>query len=77
MEYFSYGLPVVTVNCDISKDISNVISVADSHTYFIYAIESELSSDTLEKRYARQSIAKINCWDNRAEFILNKLSLLN
>ncbi|TMP13889.1 glycosyltransferase [Pseudoalteromonas sp. S2893] len=77
MEYFSYGLPVVTVSCDISKDISNLISVVDDHTHFIKAIENELSSDTLEKRYARQSIAKINCWDNRAEFILNKLSLLN
>lgn len=77
MEYFSYGLPVISVSCDISKDTSNLISVVDNHAQFIHEIENELSRDTLDKRYARQSIAKANCWDNRAEFILNKLSLWN
>ena len=72
MEYFSYGLPVVTVSCDISKAISNVVSVVDNHIDFINAIQSELSGDTIDKRHMRQNLAKENCWDNRAEFVLNK-----
>lgn len=77
IEYFSYGIPVVTVSCDISEEISDLVSVAEDHEQFIQAVKYELSKNTLEKQLARQSVAKANCWDNRAEFVLKKLSVLN
>ena len=76
IEYFSYGIPVVTVKCDISKSTQNLLGIAENHQHFIELIKKEVATDSAQKRLARKSFAASNCWDNRADFIFKKLSLI-
>ncbi|MBB1279849.1 hypothetical protein [Pseudoalteromonas sp. SR41-1] len=72
-EYFSYGIPVVTVECDFDRQAEHLLSVATSEQDFIELIERELQSNNATKIEERKLLAKNNCWDNRAEFVLKLL----
>ena len=69
-EYFSYGIPVVTTDCDIEADLKPLLTMADSHDAYLMGIESELSSNSALKIKQRRSLAKSNCWDDRAKTAL-------
>ena len=75
IEYFSYGIPVVTVKCDINTDALNLVGIANNHEEFIELIENELNANTQQKVITRRAFAQVNCWDNRADFVLKKLEL--
>lgn len=76
-EYFSYGIPIVSVACDIDPKIVDLVGVAYSDDEFIDLIDKELKSNNLEKVNQRKSYAEENCWDNRATLVLNKIIELN
>lgn len=73
IEYFSYGLPVVSVKCDIDKKALKLVGVASSDDEFISLIKQELEDNNDNTASIRKKFARSNCWDNRAEFIINKV----
>lgn len=72
-EYFSYGLPVVTVECDVDSNARKLITVAQTDTAFVEAIDTELKANTEDKTEQRRLFASHNCWGNRAAFISSTL----
>lgn len=68
-EYFSYGAPVVTVECDFDRQAETLLSVASSDDDFVKLIEVELQDNSSSKVKQRKLLAKNNCWDNRAKFL--------
>lgn len=49
LEYFSYRVPAVMVKCDISKEMSCLVSIAETYDKFMQGIEYELLYDTQKK----------------------------
>lgn len=76
-EYFSYGKPAVTVECDIDLSLSGVLSISNSYTEFLNNINKEHHSNSLEKSMIRKQIASQNCWDNRAAFLFELIEKNN
>ncbi|WP_119968638.1 glycosyltransferase [Shewanella japonica] len=72
-EFFSYGLPVVCTNCDVDENTKGYLSVTSSVDEFIQKISYELTTNTAAKKHFRINFAKNNCWDNRADFVIQKL----
>ena len=72
-EYFSYGLPVVSVECDIDKGARKMVAVASSHNEFLELLKKELNDNNEEKAELRKAFTQNNCWDNRATFILDNI----
>ena len=77
IEYFSYGLPVVSVECDIDKKALKLVGIASNDDEFISLIKQELEDNNYNKVNSRKKFARNNCWDNRAEFIINKVKDIN
>ncbi|MET6759750.1 glycosyltransferase [Pseudoalteromonas sp. NCIMB_1079] len=73
-EYYSYGLPVVSVNCDIDDKAKEFMGIANTHDEFIKSIKTQLAENTLSKNIQRRKYAEKNCWDNRISFLMNKIS---
>jgi len=72
-EYFSYGIPVVSVECDIDKRAREMVGVASNHNEFVELLMKELTSDNNDKAKKRKSFVENNCWDNRASFIVSEI----
>jgi len=72
-EYFSYGIPVVSVKCDIDKKYEGLLGVASNHHEFLKLITVELDSNSQDKRSNRKKLIEDNCWDNRASFVINEI----
>jgi hypothetical protein len=72
-EYYSYGLPVVSVNCDIDDKAKEFMGIADTHDEFIESIKTQLAENTSFKNIQRRKYAEKNCWDNRISFLMNKI----
>lgn len=72
-EYYSYGLPVVSVDCDIDEKAKEFMGIAETHDEFIESIKSQLAENTSSKNIKRIQYAESNCWDNRVSFLINKI----
>ncbi|AZN31574.1 glycosyltransferase [Pseudoalteromonas sp. Xi13] len=72
-EYYSYGLPVVSVDCDIDEKAKEFMGIAKTHDEFIESIKSQLAENTSSKNIQRIQYAENNCWDNRISFLINKI----
>ncbi|WP_194436572.1 glycosyltransferase [Vibrio fluminensis] len=72
-EYFSYGIPVVTTDCDLEADVASLLSVVNDHNAFSNAVVSQIENNTSERIIARATLARKNCWDDRANFLIEKL----
>lgn len=72
-EYYSYGLPVVSVNCDIDNGAKALMGISDSDDGFIELLKTELRTNNRSKALMRRKYAEENCWDNRADFVINKV----
>lgn len=72
-EYFSYGIPVVSVKCDIDKKAEGLVGVASNHDEFLELLAIELDSDSKNKRDKRKKLAENNCWDNRSSFVIDEI----
>jgi glycosyltransferase involved in cell wall biosynthesis len=66
-EYLAAGIPVVSTNFSYLSDFENVIRIAETWEEFKDFIMEEIKNDTLEKKLARQSVAKENSWERRGE----------
>lgn len=66
-EYLAAGLPVISTGFSDLNDFTGVIQIADGGAAFLEQLQSELDTDTPEKRIARQQVAQQNTWAVRAE----------
>jgi glycosyltransferase involved in cell wall biosynthesis len=66
-EYLAAGIPVVTTNFSYLDDFKEVVSIAETMEAFKACVLQEIESDSLEKKKARQAVAKHNSWEHRAE----------
>lgn len=66
-EYLAAGVPVVTTNFSYLDDFKDVVSIAETAEEFKDYVVQEMQGDSLEKKRARQALAKQNSWENRAE----------
>jgi hypothetical protein len=73
IEYFSFGIPVVCNECDVDKNAIPMLKMAENEEQFIESIQIELVSSSKNKTAQRKAYAYTNCWDNRAEFLIEKL----
>ncbi|MCE7650696.1 glycosyltransferase [Vibrio fluvialis] len=73
IEYFSYGIPVVSVDCDIDPKTKDLVSIAYEDVEFISLIEMELKTNDSLKINERKMYADRNCWDNRAKDVLEHI----
>lgn len=73
-EYFSYGLPVVCSDCDVDLGAQKLLSMSKSDAEFIENISKEIATNSARKSKQRIEFAAKNCWDNRIEFITEKLN---
>ena len=76
-EYFSYGVPAVSVQCDIDSELTNILSVSNNYTQFVNDIKKECFSNNHHKSVLRKQIAAQNCWDDRANFLFNLIEKKN
>ncbi|RQW63876.1 glycosyltransferase [Vibrio viridaestus] len=74
VEYFSRGLPVVTVPCDISDSISELVTLAEDKAHFISGIKNELEKNDQYKVDRRQELARKNRWDSRVKLVLENIN---
>jgi glycosyltransferase involved in cell wall biosynthesis len=72
-EYFSFGLPVITTMCDLSVEAKSHLVMAKDHDEFVSSIANLCDSNNLEKTTGRLNFAKKNGWDNRADFVVERL----
>lgn len=72
-EYYSYGLPVVSVDCDIDATAMKFMGISKTDEEFIELVKLELKTDNLLKNALRRKYASENCWDNRADFVINNV----
>jgi glycosyltransferase involved in cell wall biosynthesis len=66
-EYLAAGVPVVTTNFAYLDDFETVVRLAENKEEFKACLVEELNTDSLEKKRARQDLAKQNSWEHRAE----------
>lgn len=72
-EFFSYGIPVVCSTCDVDRMTKPYLSIVNDRESFVKALSYELENDSINKRQWRCNFSNNNCWDNRAEFVVNTL----
>lgn len=72
-EFFSYGIPVICSECDIDKVTKPYLSIVKDRESFVKALSYELENDSMNKQHWRLNFSNNNCWDNRAEFVVNAL----
>jgi glycosyltransferase involved in cell wall biosynthesis len=65
-EYLAAGVPVVTTNFAYLDDFETVVRLAENKEEFKACLVDELNTDSLEKKRARQDLAKQNSWEHRA-----------
>lgn len=65
-EYLAAGVPVVTTNFGYLDDFKDVVSIAETADEFKAYVLHEMQNDSLEKKKARQALAKQNSWERRA-----------
>lgn len=73
-EYFSAGLPVVSMDCDIDKIVKSMTALASGHESFIQLLQQELATDNKYKAEQRRYFTANNCWDNRVCFVLSTIN---
>ncbi len=66
-EYLAAGVPVVTTNFSHLDDFATVVKIAGSMEEFCHFVQEEATQDSLEKKKARQELARSNSWEHRAE----------
>lgn len=66
-EYLAAGIPVVTTNFSYLDEFKDIVSIAATTEAFTTYVIHEMQNDTLEKRRARQEVARLNSWAHRAE----------
>jgi len=66
-EYLAAGIPVVTTNFGYLDEFKNIVSIAENAEAFTAFVINEMQQDSLEKKRARQAVARLNSWENRAE----------
>jgi glycosyltransferase involved in cell wall biosynthesis len=66
-EYLAAGVPVVTTNFSYLNDFEQVVSIAENKEAFKQMLANEISNDSLEKKLARQAVARENTWERRGE----------
>lgn len=66
-EYLAAGLPVIGTDFSDLSDFEGVIQVCNNKETFLQQLQTELNTDTPEKRIARQNVARQNTWAVRAE----------
>ena len=66
-EYLAAGVPVVTTNFSYLDDFTTVVSIAENKEEFRSLLFDEINSDSLDKKIARQNLARLNSWEHRAE----------
>jgi glycosyltransferase involved in cell wall biosynthesis len=66
-EYLAVGLPVISTDFSDLSDFEDTIRIAGDKVTFLQCLQTELATDTAEKRAARRDIARQNTWAVRAE----------
>lgn len=66
-EYLAAGVPVVTTNFSYLDDFKDVVCIAEDAERFKAGVLHEMEQDSLQKKQARQEVAKANSWEHRAE----------
>ncbi|HEY0058028.1 MAG TPA: glycosyltransferase [Flavisolibacter sp.] len=66
-EYLAAGVPVVTTNFSYLNDFASVVRIAENKEEFCSFVIEEALNDSVEKKRARQELAKLNSWEHRAE----------
>ncbi len=66
-EYLAAGVPVVTTNFSYLDEFKPVVSIAENKEEFMKMLLTELETDSIEKKRARQQMASLNSWEHRAE----------
>lgn len=66
-EYLAAGLPVVSTDFSNLDDFEGIIQITGDKQQFLNYLETELATDTAEKRNGRLAIAKQNTWAVRAD----------
>jgi glycosyltransferase involved in cell wall biosynthesis len=64
-EYLATGKPVVTVSTPATAAFADFVSLADTPSEFLNAIEYELANDSPEKREQRRASVAGNTWEAR------------
>lgn len=72
-EYFSAGFPIVTMPCDLTEEVKELLYYAYTHEQFLSLLDTALNDMDDKKKANRIQYAALNCWDNRAEYLLNKV----
>ena len=65
-EYLAAGLPVVSTDFSDLSDFDGTVRIAGDKATFLQHLQTELATDTTEKRASRQDIARQNTWAVRA-----------
>ncbi len=65
-EYLAAGLPVISTDFSNLDDFADIIKITGNKDTFLHNLQTELATDTPEKRIARLEIAKQNTWTVRA-----------
>ncbi len=66
-EYLAAGVPVVSTNFSYLDEFRSVAKIVDTKEEFLQQLVEEIMNDTLERKQARQAMAKLNSWEHRAE----------
>lgn len=66
-EYLAAGIPVVTTNFSHLEEFVPIVKIAKSDEEFKNYLVDEMVNDSIEKKQARQAMAKQNSWEHRAE----------
>lgn len=66
-EYLAAGVPVVTTNFSYLDDFKDIVSITETTQDFTTCVLHEMFHDSLEKKKARQAVARANSWEHRAE----------
>lgn len=74
LEYFAYGLPVVTYACDVEVDIRSHVYMADSEKDFVSKVKVALSEDNLKISNERRLIAENNSLDKKSKSFVDLVS---
>jgi hypothetical protein len=65
-EYLAAGLPVISTDFSNLDDFEGVIKITGNKDTFLQDLQTDLATDTPEKRNARLDVAKQNTWTVRA-----------
>lgn len=75
-EYLASGKPIVTVDMPGIRDFADVVEVAGSAEEWVACIERALREETPAKKEARLNRARENSWENRVEFMEEKITAI-